>query len=51
MRNTMQRDRDIQVLRREVAALERLARRGGMTLVMKEDSLITAYYVSEGVKR
>lgn len=51
MRNVMQHDRDIQILRREVAALERLARRGGMTLVMKEDALITAYHVSEGGKR
>lgn len=51
MRNSKQSDQDIQVLRKEVAALERLERRGGMALVVKENVLITAYYLSKGGQR
>ncbi len=51
MRNSKQSDQDIQVLRKEVAALERLERRGGMTLVVRENVLITAYHVSKGAQR
>lgn len=51
MRNSKQSDQDIQVLRKEVAALERLERRGGMTLVVRENVLITAYHVSKGGQR
>lgn len=51
MRNSTQGNQDIQILRKEVAALERLERRGGMTLVMKENILITAYHVGNGRQR
>lgn len=51
MRSFERNDRDIRSLRKEIAILEQLERRGGITLVMQDDVLITAYHVGKGNKR
>lgn len=51
MRDSEHHDRGIRDLRKEIEALEQIARRGGMTLVMKDDALITAYHEGRRGKR
>ena len=51
MRDIKRHDRKAEALRKEIAALERLERRGGMTLVLNDGALITAYHMRGGGKR